>query len=90
MTRDGSELYIESLREKYFVVQGRQQVKRCITECAECNRRFRGCPAQPQMAPFPRITLEMTRRLFANRPLLIYQYSDIMAPRVSGQNCNLF
>ena len=85
----GVNFTLNHLREKYFVVQGRQQIKRCITECAECNRRFRGCPAQPQMAPFPRITLEMTRRPFANRLRLIYQYSN-MAPRLSGQNCNLF
>ena len=32
--------------EKYFVVQGRQQVKRRIKKCAKCNRRFRGCPAK--------------------------------------------
>ena len=57
---------LNHLREKYFVVQARQQVKRCIKECAECNRRFRGCPAKQQMAPLPRIRLEMTRRLFTN------------------------
>ena len=44
---------------------------------------------QAIQAPFPRITLEMTCRPFANRPLSIYQYSN-MAPRLSGQNCNLF
>ena len=34
----GVNLTLNHLREKYFVVQGRQQVKRCIKECAECNR----------------------------------------------------
>ena len=62
----GVNFTLNHLREKYFVVQGRQQVKRCINECAECNRRFRGCPAKQQMAPLPRIRLEMTWRPFAN------------------------
>lgn len=62
----GVNFTLNHLREKYFVVQGRQQVKRCIKECAECNRRFRGCSAKQQMAPLPRIRLEMTRRPFAN------------------------
>ena len=56
----GVNFTLNHLREKYFVVQGRQQVKRCIKECAECNRRFRGCPAKHQMAPLPRIRSEMT------------------------------
>ena len=62
----GVNFTLNHLREKYFVVQGRQQVKRCIKECAECNRRFRGCPAKQQMAPLPRIRSEMTWRPFAN------------------------
>lgn len=68
--REGHEMGVNftlnHLREKYFVIQGRQQVKKCIKECAECNRRFRGCPAQQQMAPLPRIRLEMTQKPFAN------------------------
>ena len=68
--REGHEMGVNftlnHLREKYFVIQGRQQVKKCIKECAECNRRFRGCPARQQMAPLPRIRLEMTQKPFAN------------------------
>jgi len=40
--------------------------ERCVKECAECNRRFRDCPARQQMAPLPRIRLEMTQKPFAN------------------------
>ena len=59
-------IIVSLLLSRYFVVQGQQQVKRCIKECAECNRRFRGCPAKQQMAPLPRIRLEMTWRPSAN------------------------
>ena len=62
----GVNFTLNHLQEKYFVVQLRQQVKRCIKECAEYNRRFRGYPSQHQMAPSHRIRLEMTRRTFAN------------------------
>ena len=62
----GVNFTLNHLREKYFVIQGRQQVKRCIKECAECNRRFRSCPVRQQMAPLPRIRLEMTQKPFAN------------------------
>ena len=37
----GVNFTLNHLGEEYFVVQGRQQVKRCIKECAEYNRRFR-------------------------------------------------
>ena len=59
----GVNFTLNHLREKYFVLHGRQQVKRCI---AECNRRFRGCPARQQMAPLPRIRLESTQKPFTN------------------------
>ena len=62
----GVNFTLNHLRGKYSVVQGRQQVKRSIKECAECSRRFRGYPAQRQMTPLPRVRLEMTRRPFAN------------------------
>ena len=62
----GVNFTLNHLREKYFVLHGRQQVKRCIKECAECNRRFRGCPARQQMAPLPRILLEITQKPFTN------------------------
>ena len=57
---------LNHLREKYFVHHGRQQVKRCIKEYAECNRRFRRCPARQQMVPLPRIRLEITQKPFTN------------------------
>ena len=57
---------LNHLREKHFVIQGRQHIKSCIKKCAECNRRFRDCPAKQQMAPLPRIRLEITRRPFTN------------------------
>ena len=62
----GVNFTLNHLREKYFVLHGRQQVKRCIKECAECNRRFRGCPARQKMAPLPRIRLEITQKPFTN------------------------
>ena len=51
----GVNFTLNHLREKYFVVQGRQQVKRCIKESVECNKQFRGCPTKQQMTPLPRI-----------------------------------
>ena len=62
----GMNFTLNHLQEKYFVVQRRQQVKRCIKECVECNRRFRGCPAKQQMATLPRFQLDMTPRPFPN------------------------
>lgn len=50
------------LREKYFFIHGRQEVKNCIKDCAECS----GTVAQQQMAPLPRIRLEVTGRPFTN------------------------
>ena len=57
---------LNHLREKYFVIHGRQHVKRCIRECGECCRRYRGGAAQQQMAPLPRLRLEMTEKPFTN------------------------
>ena len=54
------------LREKYLVVHARQEVKRCVSSCAECSRRFRIRPKTQQMAPLPGIRLEMTGRPFEN------------------------
>ena len=49
----GVNFTLNHLREKYFVVQGRQQVKRCIKECAECNRRFRAVPQNSRWHHYP-------------------------------------
>jgi len=57
---------LNHLREKYFVIHSRQEVKRCIKDCAECSRCHRGGKAQQQMAPLPRIRLEVTERPFTN------------------------
>ena len=62
----GVNFTLNHLREKYIVIHGRQEVKRCVRDCAECKRRFRGSPASQQMAPLPRVRLEMTMRPFAN------------------------
>lgn len=87
----GVNFTLNNFREKYFVAQGRQQVKRCIKECAECNRRFRGCPAKQQMAPLPRIRLEMTRRPFANCATdfagPFYKMQDRGRPRMKRYLC---
>ncbi|XP_020915379.1 uncharacterized protein LOC110252867 [Exaiptasia diaphana] len=57
---------LNHLREKYFVIHGRQEVKRCIKECAECSRCHRGCKAHQQMAPLSRVRLEVTEKPFTN------------------------
>ncbi|XP_015747380.1 PREDICTED: uncharacterized protein LOC107327142 [Acropora digitifera] len=46
---------LNHVREKYLVVHGRERVKKVIKECFECQRRFRGKPGTPQMAPLPAI-----------------------------------
>ena len=62
----GVNFTINHLREKYLVVHVRQEVKRCVSSCAECSRRFRIRPKTQQMAPLPGIRLEMTGRSFEN------------------------
>ena len=57
---------INHLREKYFVVHAREQVKRVMRECLECGKRFRSKPACQHMAPLPRIRLQQTSRPFIN------------------------
>ena len=37
----GVNFTINHLREKYLVVHARQEVKRCVSSCAECSIRFR-------------------------------------------------
>ena len=62
----GINFTINYLRERYIVVRARQEVKRCVSSCAECSRRFRIRPKTQQMAPLPDIRLEMTGRSFEN------------------------
>ena len=62
----GVNFTINHLREKYLVVHARQEVKRCVSSCAECSRRFRIRPKTQQMAPLPGNRLEMTGRPFEN------------------------
>lgn len=62
----GVNFTINHLREKYLVAHARQEVKRCVSSCAECSRRFRIRPKTQQMAPLPGIRLEMTGRPFEN------------------------
>ena len=57
---------LSHLRESYIVVLARETVKRIMKECSECKRRFRGKPLQQQMAPLPRIRLELTMKPFTN------------------------
>jgi hypothetical protein len=57
---------LNHLRESYIVVHARETVKRIMKECSECKRRFRGKPLQQQMAPLPRIRLELTMKPFTN------------------------
>ena len=57
---------INHLRERYFVVHTREQVKRVMRECLECAKRFRSRPACQQMAPLPRIRLQQSSRPFIN------------------------
>lgn len=42
----GVNFTLNHLQEEYYVIQGRQQVKRCINQFAECSRRFKGGPAR--------------------------------------------
>ena len=68
--REGHEMGVNftlnHLRERYMVVNGRELVKRTIKTCAECKRRFRGKPSSQQMAPLPKIRLELTMKPFTN------------------------
>ena len=57
---------LNHLCEKYHVIHSRHEVKRCIQNCYECNRRFWLHPAKQQMAPLPQFRLEMTYRPFTN------------------------
>ena len=54
--RMGLNYTINHLREKYFVVHAREQVKRVMRECLQCGKRFR----------LPRIRLQQTSRPFIN------------------------
>ena len=62
----GVNFTINHLREKYLVVHARPEVKRCVSSCAECSRRFRLRPKTQQMVPLPDTRLEMTGRPFEN------------------------
>ena len=62
----GVNFTLNHLRERYMVVNGRELVKRTIKACAECKRRFRGKAASQQMAPLPKIRLELTMQPFTN------------------------
>ena len=57
---------LNHLRERYIIVHARETAKRIIRECNECKRRYRGKPLQQQMAPLPRIRLEVTMKPFMN------------------------
>ena len=57
---------ISYLWEKYLVIHVREEVKRVIRECRKCARHFRVHPGQHQMAPLPKIRLQMTTKQFAN------------------------
>ena len=55
----GVNFTLNHLRERYMVVNGRELVKRTIKTCAKCKRRFRGKPSSQQMAPLPKIRLDV-------------------------------
>ena len=57
---------LNHLRERYIIVYARETAKRTIRECSECKRRYRGKPLQQQVAPLPRIRLEVTMKPFTN------------------------
>ena len=57
---------LDHLREKYHVINSRQEAKRYIQNCYECKRRFRLHPAKQQMAPLPQFRFEMTYRPLTN------------------------
>jgi hypothetical protein len=63
--RMGVNVTLNHLRERYHVVH-REMVKRTIKECSECKRRFIGKPGTQQMAPLPKLRLEMTMKPFTN------------------------
>ena len=64
--RMGVNFTLNHLRKRYHVVHGREMVKRTVKECSECKRRFLGRPCTQQMAPLPKLRLELTLRPFAN------------------------
>jgi hypothetical protein len=64
--RMGLNFTLSHLRERYHVVHGREMVKRTARECMECKRRFTGKPGVQQMAPLPKLRLELTMKPFTN------------------------
>ena len=85
---------INHLREKYLVIHVREEVKRVNRECRECARRFKVQPVQQQMAPLPRIRLQMTTKPFARArawttscqtlPVLVYVLANALLPFGDG------
>ena len=57
---------LNHLRERYIIVHARETAKRIVRECNECKRRYKGKPLGQQMAPLPRIQLEIKMKFFTN------------------------
>ena len=62
----GLNFTLNHLRQRYHVVHEREMVKRTMRECRECKRRFTGKPCTQQMAPLPKLRLELTMKPFTN------------------------
>ncbi|XP_065190767.1 uncharacterized protein LOC135821699 [Sycon ciliatum] len=51
------------LRQRFWIIAGREAVRECEQRCTECRKR-KAKPVTPIMAPLPKIRLESPRRAF--------------------------
>ena len=54
----GVEFVLSDLRQRFWILKGRQAVKKVVWRCLECRRRYRR-PEQQQMAPLPTYRLDI-------------------------------
>ena len=64
--RMGVNFTLRHLRQRYHVVHGREMVKKSMRECTECKPRFTGKPCTQQMAPLPKLRLDLMMKPFTN------------------------
>ena len=62
----GVNFTLNHLRQRYHVVHGREMAKKTVRKCTECKWRFTGKPCTQQMAPLPKLRLELTMKPFTN------------------------
>ena len=64
--RMGVNFTLNHLQQRYHVVHGREMAKKTVRKCTECKWRFTGKPCTQQMAPLPKLRLELTMKPFTN------------------------